>query len=55
MRAEVRAESDVAWLVEGADEVTRFDDGAEDGGLIARIGAHIAVAKFMCREQGCAA
>src|SRR5215211_3441070 len=49
--AEGFVEVDVAWFVELADEVRRLQDGARDGGGVARVGAEIPVEQVVRREQ----
>ena len=51
MGAKVFGEGDVARLVEGADEIARFQHRAHDRRRVARIGSHIAVAQVGGRKQ----
>jgi len=52
MGAEVRAEGDVARLVEAADEVARLQHRREHGSGIAGIGAQITVAQVGAVKSG---
>ena len=50
MRAKVFAKRDVAWLVEGTNQIARLDHRAQDCGWIAWISAQISVAQVGCRK-----
>src|SRR5271154_6184060 len=51
MRAKFLIKFDVARLVEGAGEIARLDDRAQNGSSIARISAKITVAQIVRREE----
>src|ERR1700674_3418310 len=51
MGAELRGEIDVFRLVEGSDEIARFEYGPQHRRRIPRIGAQIAVAQIMRGKQ----